>query len=96
MKTELRRIAVYVDEAEGGFVWVLIEQEEDTWRPLDRADRALAHYGDAMAKGLLALQALVEDLDAGPRTADDAPGNDEPAEDDAPRKPGAFGFGPAR
>ena len=54
-----------------------------------------------MADGLLALQALAHDLDAGPRVKEDAPARRKVPQGDAaskttvPTKP-YFGFGPAR
>lgn len=80
----LRSIAITVDEAEeGGFVWLLLEKEVE-WTPLQRAEQPTKSYADAMADGLLALQALVADLDAGPR---------ETATADPPAKRKKFGFG---
>lgn len=86
----LRSIAIYVEEPQrGSFAWVLIERETaETWRELERARRHAPSYREAMADGLLALQAMSEDLDQGPR---DSAG---------PRAAGGsaqfFGFGPAR
>ncbi|VTU36177.1 hypothetical protein [Variovorax sp. PBL-E5] len=85
----LRRIAVYVDEPEKGwFAWVLIEQQEGfyEWTELDAADEWLGSYQEAMAAGLMALQALTEDLKIGPRARSAPP--------PAPKPPaGPFGFG---
>ncbi|SFQ36978.1 hypothetical protein [Variovorax sp. 770b2] len=68
----LRRIAVHVEEApSGGFEWVLSEADDDEdegpWRSLKRARKAAHTYKASMADGLLALQSLIDDLDAGPR-----------------------------
>ena len=65
-----RSIAVTVEESEeGGFIWLLLEHTVE-WTPLKCADRPTKSYAKAMADGLLALQALVTDLDVGPREAD--------------------------
>lgn len=84
--TPLRRISVYVEEPERGwFQWVLAEAAEglSIWHDLKAAEDWEPTYKEAMAKGLLALQDLIEDLDQGPR--------------EAPPKPKAssavFGFG---
>jgi hypothetical protein len=80
----LRSIAVTVEEAEeGGFVWLLLEQDVD-WTPLKRAERPTKSYAKAMADGLFALQALITDLDLGPR---------EPEVDVTSAKHKTFGFG---
>lgn len=110
----LRHIAVHVEEpAAGGFHWVLTEQSHGSaWLEIQRAGRAAGTYQRAMADGLLALQAMVEDLDAGPRRAAPGPARRKaarapavmdrqgtrmpPAEDAPPAKPSLFGFGPAR
>jgi hypothetical protein len=68
--TALRRIAVYVNEPkEEWFQWVLIEQrnEPPEWVEIDAAEEWFKTYRQAMAAGLLALQGLIENLDAGPR-----------------------------
>ncbi|VTU18320.1 hypothetical protein H4CHR_00162 [Variovorax sp. PBS-H4] len=104
----LRHIAVYVEEPKAGrFAWVLAELEGDSWRQLDRSDSPVPSYKTAMADGLLALQGLVDDLDAGPRESD-APARSDAGESDhrqakraAPSKQAApgkryFGFGPAQ
>lgn len=105
----LRHIAVYVEEPkQGRFAWVLAELEGRSWRELDRSDSPVGSYKTAMAEGLLALQAMVQDLDIGPRAAD-APADegdagerhDQEAKRAAPAKEAApgkryFGFGPAQ
>jgi hypothetical protein len=105
----LRHIAVYVEEPKPGrFAWVLAELKGRSWRQLERSDAPVGSYKTAMADGLLALQAMVEDLDAGPREGDapelesDAGESDPqeaeraaPAKEAAPRKR-YFGFGPAQ
>ncbi len=105
----LRHIAVYVEEPKPGrFAWVLAELEGRSWRRLDKSASPVESYKTAMAEGLVALQAMVEDLDVGPREADvsdlesDAGENDHqetkraaPAKEAAPGKR-YFGFGPAQ
>lgn len=67
MTGALRHIAVTVEEPEiGQFEWVLLEQGAE-WATFRRAKRPAASYAKAMAAGLLALQEMVDDLDAGPR-----------------------------
>lgn len=39
----------------------------ERWAELDRANTARRKYKEAMADGLLALQAMIVDLDVGPR-----------------------------
>lgn len=66
----MRRIAVYVDEPEPGwFAWALIEADESlaNWSQIETTDEWLGSYKEAMAAGLVALQAIVGDLDRGPR-----------------------------
>ncbi|MET1116393.1 MAG: hypothetical protein ABWY08_15785 [Comamonas sp.] len=92
MPHPLRSIAVHVEEPRrGAFAWVLLERENaDTWREIERTQRPAATYRQAMADGLLALQAMIDDLDQGPR---------EPAQRGAGQPGGEarfFGFGPAR
>jgi len=104
MPSNLRIIAVHVEEPEpGDFAWVLTERSGSRWDEIDHAANPVKTYRQAMADGLLALQALVPDLDAGPRnwqsasdkTPDDA--DEEPeAPAEAPRRGPLFGFGPAR
>ncbi len=102
MPTLLRPIALHVEEpTEGDFRWVLNERDaRGRWVELDRAVATAGTYRQAMADGLLALQALAEDLDTGPRRAvdDDEDANAENGQDDgstAPKKRTLFGFGPA-
>ncbi|MDM0059098.1 hypothetical protein [Variovorax fucosicus] len=79
----LRRISVHVEEPRSGaFEWVLSEADAtdadaDQWRVLKRARNAAKTYKDSMADGLVALQALIDDLDTGPRS----PGVLEPEPD---------------
>lgn len=90
MSDTLRSIAVTVEEpAPGEFVWLLLEHHAG-WVELDRARRAVQSYAKAMAAGLMALQALVEDLDVGPRAAE------APAAAPAQRARHPFGFGSLR
>lgn len=82
--TALRSIAVTVGETTpGAFEWVLLERGVE-WAPLRRAKRPVATYAKAVAAGLLALQEMVDDLDAGPREAE---------ADALPPKRATFGFG---
>ena len=81
--TALRSIAVTVEEvAPDAFEWVLLERGAE-WASLQRAKQPVASYAKAMAAGLLALQDMVDDLDAGPREA----------EADLQPKRANFGFG---
>jgi hypothetical protein len=114
----LRRIAVHVEETKsGGFEWVLSSDDNDNdndngtddededagpWRPFKRARKAVETYKASMADGLLALQSLIDDLDAGPRRpADIAPDSKavrtgRAAKSESEKKPAtgsAFGFG---
>lgn len=82
--TALRSIAVTVEETDAdAFEWVLLERGAD-WSPIRRAKRPIATYAKAMAAGLLALQEMVDDLDAGPREAEAAA---------QPPRRATFGFG---
>ncbi|RZJ49793.1 MAG: hypothetical protein EON49_26635, partial [Acidovorax sp.] len=67
MPADLRHIAVHVEEAsDGGFEWVLSERDGRTaWAEIQRSASAAGTYKDAMAGGLVALEAMVEDLDIG-------------------------------
>lgn len=68
----LRHIAVHVEEPKPGrFAWVLSERGAQEWQQLDRSESVAASYQQAMADGLLALQALVPDLNVGPRHIDE-------------------------
>jgi hypothetical protein len=68
MDTLLRAIAITVEEEEpGAFVWRLLEREGTEWTSLDTASRSVGSYAKSMAAGLAALQALIDDFDAGPR-----------------------------
>jgi hypothetical protein len=88
MAGELRRIAVYVDEPKKGwFAWVLIEQATlGHWLEFQAAEEWVASYREAMAAGLLKLQSLIEDFEAGPRERDAPPASPKPPA-------GPFGFG---
>ena len=80
----LRPIAVSVEEVEPrAFEWVLFDRGIE-WSMLRRANRPTASYAKAMAAGLLVLQGMVDDLDAGPR--------EEETEERAPKR-ATFGFG---
>jgi hypothetical protein len=84
--TALRSIAVTVEETTpGAFEWVLLERGVE-WAPLRRAKRPVATYAKAVAAGLLALQEMVDDLDAGPREA-------EAEAQSRPPQRATFGFG---
>lgn len=111
--TPLRRIAIHVEEVRAGrYRWVLSEVSDTAdapWTAIERASRATPTYREAMAQGLLQLQGMVDDLDAGPRRTlpsddaqiEDAPqdGGEDAVDGDAPaaapRKDPrtAFGFG---
>lgn len=68
----LRHIAVHVEEPKPGrFAWVLSERGVHDWQELDRSASLSKRYQQAMAEGLLALQAMVPDLDIGPRGVDE-------------------------
>lgn len=104
----LRPIAVHVQEAAPSrFHWVLTERGSGNgWAEIQRAPAPAATYRQAMADGLLALQALIDDLDIGPRSAAaQAPGphgglarqaSSTAASAPLPAKRSLFGFGPAR
>lgn len=82
--SSLRSIAVTVEEVEpGAFDWLLLEHG-DEWTVLMRSKRSTASYAKAMAAGLMALQEMVDDLDAGPR---------EEEAKAAPARRATFGFG---
>jgi len=83
----LRNIAVTVTEdEEGAYRWRLVELEDERWQVLGRQRRAVKTYQAAMAAGLLELQAMIDDLDLGPREPE--------AEPRRPAKSGSgFGFG---
>ncbi|RZL63084.1 MAG: hypothetical protein EOP81_13990 [Variovorax sp.] len=69
------------------------------WQLLSAAEAPVARYRDAMADGLLALQALIDDLDTGPQTVGEVQASEEASGSSAPvppRRGGAFGFGPLR
>jgi hypothetical protein len=82
----LRSISVTVDEPEHGlYFWQLLEHNGIDWEQLKFAEQPAPTYAQAMAAGLLALQALIDDLDIGPREPD--------IETAAPTKRSLFGFG---
>lgn len=91
--TRLRTIALHVEEpTPRAFVWVLSEARADgPWQALQRANTPAARYRDAVAQGLLALQALADDLDTGPRTAVRRRAAETAS---PPAMPAYFGFGP--
>jgi hypothetical protein len=102
MPSRLRHIAVSVEEGKPQrFHWVLMEAEADSsaWAPLQRAATPLTTYREAMAGGLMALQAMTEDLDRGPWMAPEDDQELDREDEGAPETPGRkayFGFGPAR
>ena len=55
------------------------------WMQIEHTDEWVGSYKDAMSEGLLALQRMIVDLDAGPR--------DEPPPTAAKPKSKGFGFG---
>ena len=63
-------MAIHVEERRrGAFQWILSEVDEaDKLVEIERAKSPVKTYYQAVADGLLALQALVEDLDMGPRS----------------------------
>lgn len=101
MQSSLRLIALHVEESRTQrYEWVLTERNFDgEWAELDRSKDAVATYKQAVADGLLSLQALADDLDTGPRVQGEPAAADETpvAEaESAPAKRSLFGFGPAR
>lgn len=100
----LRHIAVHVEEPRPGrFAWVLSERDQGQWQVLQRCASPEASYRQAMADGLLALQALVPDLEQGPRCTGEGkePGHARRQHDASPKRTAPagkayFGFGPAR
>ncbi len=90
MPPPLRRLAVLVDEpTNGAYRWVLIEaagEYIESWIEVAKSEEVYAKYHAAMAAGLRALQAQIEDLDLGPREA-----IPEPAKPS--RHGGMFGIG---
>ena len=105
--SSLRSVAVTVlEDSKGAYRWRLVELEEDNWRLLRQQPRAMKTYKAAMAAGLVELQAMVEDLDVGPREEEleseaereSAPEPEpEPASgsdhEEGRKKGAAFGFG---
>lgn len=97
-----RPIAVTVEARADGFRWQLLESAQDgaAWELLSAARKSVPRYRDAMAAGLLALQALTTDLDAGPQRdeVEAAPPDAEPDEEapEPAKRGGAFGFGSLR
>ncbi|MEJ8852821.1 hypothetical protein [Variovorax rhizosphaerae] len=96
----LRRLAIHVEEPRrGAFQWILSEVDEAaTLIEVERAKSRAKTYRQAMADGLRALQAMVDDLDVGPRSqqaveqapsARAAPAPATPREDDSPSEPAA-------
>lgn len=84
MAGPLRAIAVTVEEPEpGAFFWVLLEHGLE-WEELSRAEHSSKFYAKAMASGLLALQAITDNLEVGPR---------EPSAERKSPTGGTFGFG---
>ncbi|RYZ12781.1 MAG: hypothetical protein EOO24_02180 [Comamonadaceae bacterium] len=118
MPGPLRPIAVLVSEpAAGRFVWELIESEagdeagEAEWTRLLVSKARFTSYADALAAGLEALQAQMDDPAIGPRAeegveaatppirhkASKAPSTRAPPAKAAPaRKKAFFGFGPVK
>lgn len=98
MRAPLRPIAVHVTEpSAGAFRWELLERDDaGQWALLQTADAAALTYRQAMADGLVALQSMIDDLDAGPRAWPAQPGGtaEPPLDAVAPVKSRYFGFGP--
>lgn len=65
----LRRLAIHVEESRAqSFRWILSEVDaSDVLHALQRANTSFETYHAAMAGGLRALEALIDDLDVGPR-----------------------------
>ncbi len=106
MPSTLRQIAVHVEEpSQGKYQWVLNEIDGGQWTEIGRANKAVTTYKVAMADGLVALEAMVDDLDVGPRFQDDAPAEEGAGEEASVKEPSNgvrpsarqfFGFGPVR
>ena len=96
----LRSIAVTVaEDKEGAYRWRLVELGDESWRVLGQQPRSVKTYKAAMAAGLVELQKMIEDLDAGPR-GDESESEPEPApqpalepEEGRKKSGAAFGFG---
>ncbi|MEJ8852917.1 hypothetical protein [Variovorax rhizosphaerae] len=99
-RTPLRRLALHVEEPRrGAFQWILSEVDEAaTLVEVERAKSRAKTYREAMADGLRALQAMVDDLDIGPRSQQEleeapsaraAPARAAHREDDSPSEPAA-------
>lgn len=108
MTQRLRPLAITVDEpSAGSYRWRIVERVADSeeWSELQAAPKNFKTYSKAMAAGLVALQALITDLDDGPRddgktdAADDAEGKKaegaEAAEETKRPSGRFFGFGSA-
>lgn len=94
MSGRLRLISVTVEEPQpGAFHWLLLEGSDSAagWVELESSEKAFKSYRKAMTAGLLALQGMIDDLDAGPREA----ARVAPARKKA-KALGPFGFGPLR
>ena len=103
--SSLRSVAVTVlEDSKGAYRWRLVELEEDNWRLLRQQPRAMKTYKAAMAAGLVELQAMVEDLDVGPREEElgseaerESAPEPEPTtgsdHEEGRKKGAAFGFG---
>lgn len=118
MSGPLRPIAVFVSEpAAGRFVWELIEAEsgagagEAEWTRLLASKARFTSYADALAAGLEALQAQMDDPAVGPRAEEGADAvapsaQHKPSKASSKRAPEAkpaparkkafFGFGPVK
>ena len=94
MAGALRAIAVTVEErAPARFGWLLLERTDEgsKWSALERSGPSFRKYHEAMADGLLALQAMIEDLDEGPRHPEEE--QEEDADAARSKQAGLFGFG---
>ena len=102
--SQYRPLAVTVEARADGFRWQLLESADGSaWDLLSSARKSLPRYSDAVAAGLLALQALTPDLDAGPQrdaeqAADTSSEADETGDEtqEPKKRGGAFGFGGLR
>ena len=92
MQDRLRLISVTVEEPlPGAFHWLLLEGGDTLtgWAELESSEKGYKSYRKAMTAGLLVLQGMIDDLDAGPREA--------PRVEMVRKKAvGAFGFGQLR
>lgn len=78
MRTQARRLTVFVDEADRGcFYWVLIESTQDAaeWEDIGSSEEPFDTWKEAFDAGVSHLRSLIDDEAIGPRVA----GEDENA-----------------